>query len=206
MPKNSRTIHTEFLRKLRALNSTRVNFEAAFGSTIVTAVDINQAYAGLYLDLFTEFENLIENLFLGLLSGGVSHHNGAVVRRVLIKPVAEVEAVLLGEKKNYLDWIPYKDHTIPRAKLHLIDGKPFTSLSDVQKGKIASYHKIRNAIAHKSKKAMREFNAILSASILLPIERTPQGYLRHVPNRATGKTQLENISDELSAIAHVLCY
>lgn len=79
-------------------------------------------------------------------------------------------------------------------------------MTEIQKGKIANYHKIRNAIAHKSKKAMKEFGAIISSSTLLPIERTPHGYLRNIPNRATGKTQLEIISDELEAISYTLCY
>lgn len=206
MARNSRSLHRDFLNKLTALNLTRLNFERAFASSAINSDDITQAYAGLYLDLFTEFENLIEILFLGILNGTIKANNTTVRRKVFIKPIIELEAVLLGEKKNYLDWLPYTDNTIPRANIHFIDGKPFSFLSTLQKGKISNYHKIRNAIAHKSKKAMREFHAIISISTLLPIERTPHGYLRNIPSRATGKTQLEIISDELEAISYTLCH
>lgn len=205
MPKSSKTLHKELLKKLKSLDKTRKNFETAFSASILSNDDISQAYAGLYLDLFTEFENLIEKLFLGLLNGDVKVNNPVVKRKVTIKPATETEIVLLGEKKSYLEWLPYAANTIDKAKIYFIDGKPFTLLSEIQKGKISNYHKIRNAIAHKSKKAMREFNDIISTSTLLPHEKIPQGYLRNVPNRATGKTQLEIISDELEAISFVLC-
>ena len=55
------------------------------------------------------------------------------------------------------------------------------------------------------KKAIKEFNAFISVSTLLPNEKTPQGYLRSKPIRAIGKTQLEIISDELEAISFTLC-
>jgi hypothetical protein len=86
-----------------------------------------------------------------------------------------------------------------------VDGKPFTFLTDIQKNRIANYHTIRNAIAHKSKKAMNGFNTLITGLALLPIEKTPQGYLRNIPNPATGKSQLEIISDELQAITFTLC-
>ncbi|MFB3041421.1 MAG: hypothetical protein ACE1ZS_06420, partial [Candidatus Poribacteria bacterium] len=84
-------------------------------------------------------------------------------------------------------------------------GKPFTLLNNDEKGKITMYHKIRNAIAHKSKKASNEFQKIINGLTLLPIESTPQGYLRNIPNAATGMTQLEIIGNELTAISHKLC-
>jgi len=206
MPKNSKTLHKGFLRKLKALDDTRTKFEAAFRSSIILDEDIRQAYAGLYLDLFTEFENLIEELFLGILKGDIKPNNVLVRSIIKIKPIAELETVMHGTKaKKYFDWLPYSDTTLPRAKIYLTDGNPFTFLTDIQKNRIANYHTIRNAIAHKSKKAMNEFNTFTSGLTLLPIEQTPQGYLRNVPNPATGKTQLEIMSDELQAITYTLC-
>jgi hypothetical protein len=205
MPKSSKTLHKELLKKLKALDNTRKNFERAFSTTTIKIDDISQAYAGLYLDLFTEFENLIEKLFMGLLNGDIKPNNSLITKKVTIKPATEIEAVLLGEKKNYLDWLPYPDNTIDRAKIYFTDGRPFTFLSEIQKNKISNYHKIRNAIAHKSKKAMKEFNSITSFLTLLPHEKSPQGYLRNIPNRSTGKTQLEIIGTELEAISFTLC-
>jgi len=205
MPKNSKTLHKEFLNKLKTLDNTRIKFESAFSASIIQPDDISQAYAGLYLDLFTEFENLIEKLFLGLLNGDIKPNNIEVKKKIFIKPITELELVLLGENKKYLDWLPYCDYTLKRATIYFVDGKPFSFVSKIQKDKISNYHKIRNAIAHKSKKAMKEFNLIISVSTLLPIEKTPQGYLRNKPSSAISKTQLEIISDELEAISFTLC-
>lgn len=207
MPKNSKTLHKEFLKKLKALNDTRIKFENAFSNSIIQDVDIRQAYAGLYLDLFTEFENLIEELFLGILKGDVKPNNSLVRSKIKIKPISELENIMHGTKANrYFDWLPYSDATLPRAKIYLNDGKPFSFLTEIQKNKIAEYHTIRNAIAHKSKKAMNGFNSLIASLTLLPVEKTPQGYLRNIPNPATGKTQLEIMSDELEAITYKLCH
>lgn len=205
MPKFSTTIRNEFAQRIIELNATRTNFENAFNHGIISDIDIIQGYAGLYLDLFTEFENLIEKLFLGILNGTVSHINQIVTRKVKIKPPSEVELVIKGEKRTYVDWLPYRENTIKRAKIYFVDGRPFTNLTDMQKGKLKNFHKIRNAIAHKSKKVNDQFQLIIQGITLLPVERTPAGYLRNIPNSSTGLTQLEIISDELLSIANDLC-
>lgn len=205
MPKHSRTLHNEFSTKATTLDTTRKSFENALVADLISDVDIIQGYAGLYLDLFTEFEWLIENLFIGILSGSVMPNNTNIRRKLAIKPVTEIEAVLLGERRAYLDWLPYTDNTIKRANIYFDEGKPFTLLDDIEKNKIATYQKIRNAITHKSKKANKEFQKIIDGLTLLPIESTPQGYLRNIPNSSTGMTQLEIIGNEMITISHKLC-
>lgn len=205
MPKHSRTLHKEFSNKVQALDATRESFENAFANHLISDADIIQGYAGLYLDLFTEFEGLIENLFIGILSGSITPNNAIIKREITIKPVSKIESVLLGERRAYLDWLPYADYTIKRANIYFDSGKPFTLLNSIEKGKITTYHKIRNAIAHKSKKASNDFQHIITGLILLPIERTPQGYLRNIPSSLTGLTQLEIIGNELTIISHKLC-
>jgi hypothetical protein len=205
MPKLSATIHTEFVNRLNVLNSTRISFETAFTAGNISDSEIIQGYAGLYLDIFTEFEAILENLFIGILSGRVSHSDITVIRKIRIKPVTEIENVMQGEKRSYLDWLPYKESTLNRANLYFQGGLPFSKLNQNQKGKIKTFHKIRNAIAHKGKKAMDDFNLIIAGLALLPVERTPSGYLRNIPNPVTGLTQLEIIATELTAISNSLC-
>jgi hypothetical protein len=205
MPKHSRTLHNEFSIKVQALDATRQSFEVAFAAHLISDADIIQGYAGLYLDLFTEFEGLIENLFIGILSGLVIPNNAIIRRKLTIRPASEIESVLLGERRAYLDWLPYAENTIKRANIYFDGGKPFTLLNDIEKGKIKTYHIIRNAIAHKSKKASNDFQNITNGLTLLPIESAPQGYLRNIPNASTGLTQFEIISNELTAISHKLC-
>ena len=203
MPKNSLTIHKEFQKKVKELNEIRRNFEVAFNAGNINAQDIIQAYSGLYLETFTYFENLIEMLFLGMISGEVAHHNSIIVKKIKIKPATETQAVIFAQKP-YLDWLPF-DKTIPRANIYFTDGKPFSLLTTDQNKKLTNYHKIRNAIAHKSGKAILEFEKIINGLTLLPIEKTPTGYLRNIPSAATNKTQLQIISEELVAISFTLC-
>jgi hypothetical protein len=206
MPKRSTTLHREFTDKIRVLNGTRASFEDAHSMHSISDTDIVQAYAGLYLDLFTEFEALIESLFIGLLEGSVKHSDTAVLRKIRIKPATEIESVLQGEKRTYLDWLPYPENSISRAKIYFDDGRPFTKLETLEKQKIATYHKIRNAIAHKGKKADGEFRIIIGGLTLSPVEQSPSGYLRNIPNPTSGFTQLEIIANELTAISHKLCF
>jgi len=53
-------------------------------------------------------------------------------------------------------------------------GKPFTLLNDIEKGKIKTYHKIRNAIAHKSKKASKEFQKLLTDLLYFLLRAPPK--------------------------------
>lgn len=205
MPKHSKTLHLEFIRKIKELDETRSRFEAAHANGIVTDIDIVQAYAGLYLDLFTEFEALIENLFLGLLSGSVSHGDRLVKRKVKIKPVSEIENVVRGEKRRYLDWLPYKENTVERAKIYFNNGIPFSRLDQIDKDRIHNYQVIRNAIAHKSKKADNAFKQVIEGLTLSPVEETPSGYLRNIPNPSSGHTQLEIIAIYLTTVSNKLC-
>jgi hypothetical protein len=205
MPVKSKTLHKGFQNKIEILERTRLSFERSFHQNIVSSSEIIQAYAGLYLDLFTEFEGLIENLFVGILSGTISHNNALVSRKVKITPVSELLPVLLGPQKTYMDWLPYTTRTIPRANLFFLSGNPFTFLGENEKNKLHNFHKIRNAIAHKSTKAMNDFNSLVSGLTLLPVEKTPQGFLRNIPNRSAGLTQFEIISNELLAISYKLC-
>lgn len=204
MPRLSGTLHHEFASMVLNLDHTGQKLESALSSGDLSNKDVIQGYAGLYLDLFTEFEGLIEKLFLGILSGTMYSKNSDVLRRVKITPSKEVETVLLSGK-SYIDWLPYSDKTIPRAKIYFQDGKPFTFLDNSEKDKLSNYHKIRNAIAHKGKKAMNEFLSVISNSTLLPHEQEPRGFLRNIPNPSTGKTQLQLIGDELDRIAYKIC-
>ena len=89
--------------------------------------------------------------------------------------------------KAYVNWLPYKEHTLKRAKLFFDSGEPFQQLSPLQKNKISEYHIIRNAIAHKSPNSLNHFNNIIAQLALLPREKTPTGYLRSKP-QGSGQT------------------
>ena len=151
MPKKSITLHNESKKKINLINRTRQRFENAQNNNYITDEDIIEAYAGLYLELFTAFEGILEELFLGLITGTVTHVNNDVERLIRITPSIKAIDILLSGKR-YLDWLPYES-TLERAKIYLKDKKPFSFLINTNTNKLSQYYKIRNAIAHKSKKS-----------------------------------------------------
>jgi hypothetical protein len=165
--------------------------------------DIEHSYAGLYMELFTEFESLLENLFFGLYTGSFTSRVNNINRKSKITPVSEIQTVIYGGKA-YVNWLPYKENTLKRAKLFFDYGEPFRQLTILENNKITDYHIIRNAIAHKSPNSLDKFDQIIAPLALLPRERTPTGYLRSKP-QGGGQTQFEIAIVELKLMTQKLC-
>jgi hypothetical protein len=107
--------------------------------------------------------------------------------------------------RNYLDWLPFQEHTIQRAKRFLHEGEPFSLLDDNEKGILKKYHLLRNAVTHKSASAKAKFEAVIGNPALTPREKTPKGYLRVLTYGPGGLTQYQIAVIELQAIATKLC-
>ena len=204
MGKRSSTLLRTFRAKITNLEGIRQKYESLFATAGLALDDIYQGYSGLYLDLFTEFESNLEALFIGLLTGDYYSSDPIVKRKVRFVP-SSMSVEVLYSGRSYLDWIPYPNHTISRANRFFDNGFPFTKLTEPQKQRLNNLHIIRNAIAHKSSKAQSEFQTLISYLTLLPHERTPAGYLRSIPNPATGDTQFQIAAQDLDGICTVLC-
>lgn len=202
MPRYTVDIANEFITHLTKLEATRVKMENLLDNKAIDLDDIEQVYSGLYLDIFTSFEGLLEDLFFGLLLGEfetlspdiackVTSHSGPVARD------------LLHIGRSYLDWLPY-DNTLNRANICFQNGIPFTRLDDGNKSNLQRYYRIRNAIAHKSKFSQKKFeDDVIGSSIVTIRERKPAGYLRGIFR--TTQTRYQAISSELEAIALKIC-
>ena len=203
MPSHTVRLHEKFEIRTNSIERTRSKMELLISQGHIDIQDIEHLYAGLYMELFTDFESLLENLFFGLYTGSFISPTTTVVRKSKITPISEIQPVIYGGN-SYVNWLPYKDHTLKRAKLFFNDGEPFQQLSNSENTKISEYHIIRNAIAHKSPNSLNKFNHIISALALLPRERTPTGYLRSMP-QGSGQTQFEIAIIELKLITQKLC-
>ncbi len=203
MPKHTVRLHEKFEQRTSSIERTRKKMELLLSQNNIDIKDIEHLYAGLYMELFTEFESLLEELFFGLYNGTYTSPNINIVRKSKITPVSEIQPVVYGGKA-YVNWLPYKEHTLKRAKLFFDSGEPFQQLSPLQKNKISEYHIIRNAIAHKSPNSLNHFNNIISQLALLPREKTPTGYLRSKP-QGSGQTQFEIAIVELKLMTQTLC-
>jgi len=188
----------------KALEKTRSKMEILLSAGHIEVADIEQVYGGLYLDIFTEFEVTIENLFLGLLTGSLYSRTYSIRRQVRIQPVSMTRQVIFMGRQ-YLDWLPYKERTIPRAMQYFDAGKPFTLLTPTQESNLDNYCTIRNALAHKSDSARNKFQGLIGGLPLLPHQKSPTGYLRSKPYSTPQQTQYEIAVLELANIANALC-
>ncbi|MGB5596975.1 MAG: hypothetical protein WBM62_23500 [Crocosphaera sp.] len=203
MPKKAYILFDDFRSKVRKRELTRAKIENLLINNSLDESDVLTVYDGLFLGLFTDFEQLLEELFWGLLQGKITIDKRRIdgIRKVKISPQSEINSVILGGQK-YLDWLPY-EKTIERAKIFFYDGIPFNNLDNDQKNNLRYYHRIRNAIAHKSPKAQADFDRIIQNSRLPPSQRTPAGYLRSKPRGQ--ETQYEIAAGQLIQIASILC-
>lgn len=203
MPKLCNRLYQSFSERTTSIESTRSKMEGLLTAGSINLNDIQHLYAGLYMELFTEFESLLEELFFGLYNGTYFSRHYTINRKSRITPVSEIQPIVYSGKA-YVNWLPYKEHTLKRAKLYFDLGEPFRQLTNVEIQLISNYHIIRNAIAHKSPNSLDKFNSIIAALPLLPRERTPTGYLRSIPG-GTGQNQFQIAVGELKVLANKLC-
>lgn len=202
MPKPINKLADEFINKTKACESTRKKIEAIFLSGTLSIADVEQVYAGLFLDIFTEFEALIEDLFIGLLTGKLYIPSSKNPRKLKIVPASSTFDVLSNGKK-YLDWMPYKEQTKKRADRFFTDGQPFSKLTPDHIKSLEDYHSVRNALAHKSKAAIEKFKNRFAELTLLPKERTPAGYLMSTPQGT--ETQYQIAVADIVFMVNTLC-
>jgi len=165
--------------------------------------DIDVVYESLFLRSVTGFEVFLQDQFIDILKGNARYPRTRVSVLITAKTNDALMSILL-QGGRYMTWLPFSN-TEDRAKLYLKEGRPFTDLTNGDKSMIGTITTTRNAIAHKSEHAMREFNRIvIGAQALLPRERSPAGYLRS-PVRASSATNRFQIYErELARIANAL--
>ncbi|MES2095143.1 MAG: hypothetical protein V4459_00130 [Pseudomonadota bacterium] len=155
--------------------------EGLYASRQITLADIQSVYEALFLRGVTGFEAFLESLFLGILRQKLTYPRSRVsLRMTAANDKALMEILMRNEP--YLQWIPFH-RTEERAKLFLAGGRPFSELDGGHRSTLATVTKIRNAIAHNSPHAKREFERkVIGTRVLLRGEKTPAGFLRSQAN------------------------
>lgn len=204
MPRASGTLARELAGHYRYLEMTRGKIERLLESSHIVARDVNQVYVGLFLEVITSFERLLEELFLGLLTSRVAATVHSVVPHISFGDKRTAQAIVYGGR-DFVNWLPY-ENTEDRARLFFKGGVPFTSLDATEKRVLADCMNIRNAMAHKSRHALNMFEKRVLGSLgLMPRERTPVGYLRSVYRVSPTQTRYESYVYNIAAIAFKLC-
>jgi len=177
--------------------------ERLFSQGHVVLYDVSLFYEGAFLRTITSFEALIEELFIGILSGALASSR-QVTTKATFRSRAIAREIMLGGRP-YVDWLPYR-HTENRAEAFFKNGHPFTALSKQDKGELDRILLIRHAIAHQSRSAKANFEkTVLGSLTLLPSERTPSGFLRSRLGVSPPRTQYEEIVGTFNLLARKLC-
>ena len=204
MPRTSTSLSNDFIGHLRYLEHTRTKMDRLLTDRCIVIRDIHQVYGGLYLEAITSFERLIEDLFVGLLSGSLVSVSAQVSPLVSFKNQQALRPIVYAGRQ-FGDWLPY-DRTEQIAKRFFRRGTPFTTLDDTDKRQISTFMYIRNAIAHKSDYSRHVFeNRVLAGKILTSRERTPVGYLRSIFRTAPIRNRYQQLTIEMASIATKLC-
>jgi hypothetical protein len=203
MPRLAIAISDDFTTRLRRFERSRAKLERLLISGHVTRHDVSLFYEGTFLRTVTSLESLMEELFVGLLTGGITPGRN-VHPRVTFRSAAIARDVMLGGKP-YVDWLPYR-HTENRASAFFRGGQPFCNLDKADVKSLDRILAIRHAVAHQSRAARRKFeDEVLGSAPLLPAERTPAGFLRSVFSVTPPKTQYEDIAGTCALLVRKLC-
>jgi hypothetical protein len=198
----SNAVLTKFHASLRTLEHIRNKMERLYNDDKIALRDLHSVYESLFLRSVTGFEAFLEALFIAILQRRVRHHPRVSLKMKASSDAALMEILLQGDK--YLDWLPF-NRTEERAKIYMLDGKPFSKLTDVDKMTIKTVTTIRHAIAHASKHAVREFEQkVIGGQNVLRGEKKPAGFLRSQFRGNPGQTRFQLYVAELGRIARDL--
>ncbi len=204
MPSPATSLSRRFSGHLRYLEYTRTKTERLLARGQLVNRDINQVYVGLYLEVMTSFERLIEDLFIGLLKGTYTVYAHPVVPLISFRSLTAVHPIIF-RGREFMDWLPYK-RTEERARQFFQNGVPFSCLEQRDKELIQKCMYIRNAIVHKSEHSLDMFERhVLSNQNLMSREKVPAGYLRSVFRATPNQNRYENVVQEIASMAAKLC-
>ncbi|OHB97220.1 MAG: hypothetical protein A2W74_09405 [Planctomycetes bacterium RIFCSPLOWO2_12_38_17] len=205
MARQSSVFYKQLFGHLNNNEHTRKRMESLYSQRKIVERDINILYSGLFLDVITKFENMIEILFIDLLVGKTKHLSKKVQTKITFPSIAICRDIIYGTK-SYLDWFPY-DITVRRSNIYFKNGIPFNALESSDKKILQEILYIRNVLAHKSKHSLKMFEKeVIKDKVLLQKEKTPTGYLRRPFALFPPQTQYEVYISEIARIAYILCY
>lgn len=201
MPRDAATVARAVQARANGLNQHVKRLEGLHAARAISDVDINRIYAGAFISYYSFYENSIEDLFLGLVTGRVSRTSTSTLVHISSDVVAR--RVVFGGRK-YADWLPYNAHTMPRADAFFSGGRPFSQLPKADRNSLDSLAILRNAAAHESTHSLRQFRrSFTDGHPIPPTQLRPAGYLRGQHNIA--QTRFEFLLSQSLQIMGRLC-
>lgn len=179
--KSAALLAQKFNKKVVGLDSIRGRVEACYASGGLRVTDVEAMYAGLFLQVVVAYEATIENFVLGLMvrPGGVHSANPRIKSRVRVRSYSHALAVAAGPGRKFPQWIGKRDLE-DVSRMLLVDGAPFAVAGGVLDWSyVEKCRYIRNAIAHPSDHAVKQFEKhVIQSTPLHWRERRVSAFLR----------------------------
>jgi hypothetical protein len=176
--------------------------EALAASDSLPVAELKYVYAGAFISFITETEQRIQELFLGLVMGRITHPRRGIRPLIAVQSESVLRRVLVGDR-SFVDWLPFEKSTRKRAPAFLSAGEPFRSLPKVHLQSLERASILRNAIAHQSGSARRRFFEMFIEGKALPLsDQTPTGYLRgfHAPGQRRINLQFSEVVQAVASL------
>lgn len=131
----------------------------------------NMIIENLILNIYSSWEKFLENIFIAYMQGNISDKGVPITRYV--SPINDEHAYnIIKNITLYPDWTDI-DKILINAQNFFENGGSFKLLKTL-KGELYSIKKIRNAIAHTSKKAKQDFENLVRGKVgHLPTDISP---------------------------------
>ena len=169
-----------FVRRVLRYRSccVRIEHEFARARKRLRVTDVELVYSSSFLSVCSQWESLLEDILFEAVCGEESPRPGNR-RYATFKKRKHFEDVLLFPGKDYLS-IQNLKHAEELAALFINQGRPISAVSEHNRTLLQQAVQIRNAIAHESSFAMKNFRANVPGVSALPrSKRSPGAFLRH---------------------------
>lgn len=164
----------------------------------------NMIVENAFLNVVTLWESFLENTFIAYMMGHISE-NGVSVNRYVNPTDRDHAYNLIKNVTTYPDWTDL-DKILINAQNFFENGGPFQILRTL-KGELNAIKKIRNAIAHTSYSAKKDFENLVRGKVgYLPTDISP---VKFISEHKTGKkrgdpTYFEHYVEFLKDTASIL--
>lgn len=159
----------------------------------------------IVVKLFSEWERFLENAFINYMLGEKNSNGVAPVRYAM--PLDFDHAYRLIQNVNqYPDWSDI-EKVLTNANNFFEQGGAFSILLKTMKSDLNALKKLRNAIAHTSYRARKDFENLVQGKVgYLPEGITPARFLvdYKTPHTKNGVTFLEYYIAYLKSVADII--
>ena len=115
MTKQSSVIGDAVASRARGLDQYLTKIEILHSEGLLSSRDAERAYIGGFLEFHAFVERSIEQLFIGLLRGGLQSSDRSIKARIKVSSSLIAHDIVKGERQ-YVDWLPYEQYTTRRAQ------------------------------------------------------------------------------------------